>query len=71
MKSTGIIIGGFFLAAVFIISIGLLFSLPVMLLWDWLMPILFKLPKITWLQAWGLTVLCGLLFKNPSFNKKD
>lgn len=39
-------------------------SLPVMLLWDWIMPTLFDLPEITWLQAWGLLMLCGLLFKS-------
>ena len=44
--------------------ISLILSLPVMLLWDWLMPILFGLPTITWLQAWGLTMLCNLLFKS-------
>jgi hypothetical protein len=26
-------------------------SLPVMLLWDWLMPTIFGLPEITWFQA--------------------
>lgn len=39
-------------------------SLPVMLLWDWLMPTIFGLPEITWLQAWGLMFLCALLFKS-------
>lgn len=71
MNSFGPVIGGFFFVVVLIVAAGLLFSLPVMLLWDWLMPILFKLPEITWLQAWGLTVLCGLLFKNTSSSKKD
>lgn len=42
---------------------GALFAVPTMLLWDWLMPLLFKLPTITLLQALGLNVLCGFLFK--------
>lgn len=47
-------------------------SLPVMLLWDWLMPTLFGLKEITWFQAWGLMFLCGLLFKShTSTTKKD
>ena len=50
---------------------GLLVSLPVMLLWDWLMPTLFNLPTITWLQAWGLMILCALLFKTSVSFKKD
>ena len=46
-------------------------SLPVMLLWDWLMPTLFGLGTITWVQSFGLLVLSGLLFKNGTLNKKD
>lgn len=38
-------------------------SLPIMLLWDWLMPALFGLPEITWFQAWGLMALMGFLFR--------
>lgn len=46
-----------------ILLISFVVSLPVMLLWDWLMPAIFGLKKITWLQAWGLSILCGFLFK--------
>ena len=49
-----------------LIFFAALFSLPIMLLWDWLMPTLFGLGTITWTQAWGLSVLCGLLFKNST-----
>jgi hypothetical protein len=48
------------------IAAGLLMSLPVMLLWNWLAPALFGLKEIEWLQAWGLLVLCGILFKSHS-----
>ena len=47
-----------------IILISLVCALPVMWLWDWLMPTIFGLKEITLFQAWGLSVLCGLLFKN-------
>jgi hypothetical protein len=53
------------------IFFGLLAALPVMLLWDWLMPTLFHLPTITWMQAWGLMILCALLFKTSVSFKKD
>lgn len=65
------------LLAALIMGIALLFfiaalmSLPVMLLWDWLMPTIFGLPEITWFQAWGLLFLCGLLFKSHITTKKD
>lgn len=51
--------------------VAALMSLPVMLLWDWLMPTIFGLPEITWLQAWGLLFLCGLLFRSHTSVKKD
>ncbi len=49
-------IGGIALLAVF----GLL----VMLLWNWLMPELFGLKSLSYWQAWGLLILCSILFKN-------
>jgi hypothetical protein len=49
-----------------IILLALIFSLPVMLLWNWLMPVIFGLAKITWLQALGLSVLSGFLFKGSN-----
>lgn len=52
-----VVVGGFVLLA-------LVLSLPVMWLWDWLMPELFGLKEITLFQAWGLNFLCSLLFKS-------
>ena len=34
----------------------------VMLLWNWLLPPLFKWPEITLLQGFGLLALCRILF---------
>jgi hypothetical protein len=50
-------------------AVAAFMSLPVMLLWDWLMPTLFGLTTITWFQAWGLMFLSGLLFK-PTIKAK-
>lgn len=48
-----------------ILFASFLFSLPVMLLWDAVVPTIFtSMKEITWLQAWGLSVLCSLLFKS-------
>jgi len=54
------------IAASMIVVIGIMFSIPVMLLWNWLCPMLFHFPHITVLQAWGLLLLSGFLFKNSS-----
>ena len=48
------------------LAFSFLFSLPTYLLWNALVPELFSLKAITWLQAWGLNVLCSLLFKSGS-----
>ena len=39
-------------------------SIPLMLLWNWLMPYLFGLPTISILQAVGLGALSHILFGN-------
>jgi hypothetical protein len=39
-----------------------LFSLLVFLLWNWLMPAIFGLTTITFIQAFGLLVLSKILF---------
>jgi hypothetical protein len=39
-----------------------LFSLLVLLLWNWLMPAIFGLTTITFIQAFGLLILSKILF---------
>jgi hypothetical protein len=59
---------------VMVVAIGLLFSLPVMLLWNGcLVGAITGVNEISWLQAWGILVLAGLLFKSSdaSVSKKD
>ena len=50
--------------AALLILLGLLWAIPTMLLWDWLMPEIFGLTTITLWQAWGINVLAGIIFKN-------
>ena len=40
----------------------LLLGLPLMLLWNWLMPIIFGLPVLTFWQAVGINFLASILF---------
>jgi hypothetical protein len=56
----GILIGIFLLAVIW----ALIAALPVMLLWNWIMPDIFSLPEIGLFKAWGLAFLCSLLFKS-------
>jgi hypothetical protein len=48
-----------------------LLGYPLMLLWNWLMPIIFNLPEITFWQAIGLNLLSTILFKPTTIKNKD
>jgi hypothetical protein len=55
----GFVVGGIILAAAF----ALFFGWIVLLLWNWLMPEIFGLPRIGYWQAWGLVLLSHILVK--------
>lgn len=55
----GMVVGGIIVGA----GLAFLFGWVVMLLWNWLMPALFKLPLIGFWQAWGLVLLSAIFFK--------
>ena len=44
------------------IGFGLLFGMVVVWLWNWLMPMIFGLPEITFWQGVGLFILAKILF---------
>ena len=55
----------FFMVVGIIVVFGLLFSYPVMLLWNGcLVPAMDGVKEIGLLQAWGLMILFGILFKS-------
>lgn len=54
----GKVVFGIAAAAVF----ALVFGILVMLLWNWLMPLIFGLPEITYWQAFGIVILVKLVF---------
>jgi hypothetical protein len=59
-KVIGWIIIGLLIAA----ATAFLFGFFVMLLWNWLMPSIFGLNEISYIQAWGLVLLAHILFKS-------
>lgn len=72
METVVKILGLLIAAVAVIVFFGLLFSLPVMWLWNAaLVPAIPGLVQIGWLQAWGILILCGLLFKPSVANNKD
>jgi hypothetical protein len=70
IESVTIIIGGAVTLFTVIFGIALLFAFPTMWLWDWLIPTLFGLKEITLLQAAGINMLSGILFKSSASTKK-
>ena len=50
--------------------IGMFLSIPLCLLWNWLMPHIFGLPTINVLEAFGLSALITMLTPRPlKFNQ--
>jgi hypothetical protein len=57
-------------AIAFVILASLVFSIPVWLLWNGcLVGAITGVNEVSWLQAWGLALLCGLLFKSNTVQK--
>lgn len=66
LKILGGLIGVLGVAAL----LALILGLPVMLLWNWLLPVLFGFKEITFVQAIGINLLSGLLFKSAITSSK-
>lgn len=67
-------VGGFVLFIICCCILGLVLALPTMWLLNWLVPALIPGAagwSITWLQAWGVNILCNILFKGIKNNKND
>jgi len=59
------IVGGILL----VLLLALVFGYVIMLLWNWLMPVIFGLPVIGYWQAWGLLILAKILFGSGSHHR--
>ena len=52
-------------AITFLLLLSFLLSWPVFMLWNGcLVDAITGVNEVTWLQAWGITILCGFLFKS-------
>jgi hypothetical protein len=62
-----IILGGI----VFLVFVSFLLSWPVYMLWnECLVDAVTVTKPVTWLQAWGISLLCGILFKTTITSKE-
>lgn len=69
LRFIGLVIGGVILAGAF----ALVFGYIVMLLWNWIMPVVFGITTITFWQAFGIILLAKIIFSSfgPHPHKKD
>ena len=74
MNNTSLKIFSYFLATIIVfVTIGLMCvvaGIPFYLLWNWLIPPIFGLPKITLVQGFGLWMFL-LLIRNTKFDFKE
>ena len=71
MEKFTVMIGTIVLALVGLVLLSFLLSWPVYMLWNGcLVGAVAGVSEVTWLQAWGLNLLCGILFKT-TVNSKD
>lgn len=59
-------IGAGVLGIVIIALSAFITGLLVMLVWNWLMPMLFNLQTINYIEGWGIAFLSGMLFKGTT-----
>ena len=50
-----------FVGLVIFFTLGMVLSIPLCLLWNWLMPLIFGLPKLNLLESFGLSISVSLL----------
>jgi hypothetical protein len=68
MKTLFTLLGGI----AFVVLISFLLSWPVYMLWNGcLVDAVIVVREITWLQAWGISILCGFLFKTTVNTKSN
>ena len=62
----------FGVAIIVFFVVGMVLSIPLCLLWNWLMPFIFGLPKLTLLETFGLSILISLLSpRKVNLGKKE
>jgi hypothetical protein len=59
-----------FLGILILLAAIAAFSIAAMFLWNWLVPAIFGLPAITYLQALGLMVLARILLSGLPFSER-
>jgi len=71
MEKFAVLVGTVVLSIAGLLILGFLLSWPVYMLWNGcLVGAVAGVSEVSWLQAWGITILCGFLFKTTVSNSK-
>ena len=71
MEKIVAIVGAVVIAIAGHLLLSFLLSWPVYMLWNGcLVGAVAGVSEVSWLQAWGITILCGFLFKTTVTSKK-
>lgn len=69
-KSSGGYIASFFITILLVCLTAVIMAFPTMWLWNWIMPAICGLGKLSVYKALGLNFLCAILFKNVSNSQR-
>jgi hypothetical protein len=70
MEKVSVMVGTIVIAIAGLLLLSFLLSWPVYMLWNGcLVGAIVGVNEVTWLQAWGITILCGFLFKTTASKK--
>ena len=65
MEKVIVVVGSIIVALAGLLFLSFLLSWPVFMLWNGcLVDAVTGVKEVSWLQAWGITVLCGFLLKS-------
>lgn len=71
MEKIAVAFGTIVLGIAGLLFLSFLLSWPVYMLWNGcLVGAIAGVSEVSWLQAWGLTILCGFLFNSNVSNTK-
>ena len=71
MEKIAAVVGAVVVGIAGILLLSFLLSWPVYMLWNGcLVGAVTGVNEVSWLQAWGLTILCGFLFRTTVNSKK-
>jgi hypothetical protein len=71
MNKVAVVVGAVVAGIMGLLFLSFLLSWPVYMLWNGcLVGAVTGVAEVTWLQAWGITILCGFLFKTTVTSKE-